>query len=108
MAPVARIGPPALNPLFDLSGLKPILCRDWGPLDYPEVGAPKLVFMLDPIMLICKGPPEGAAVFLAIAGPKLPTVEMPPRFEDLPSFKLMDFELLPLVEVCPECAPLGY
>lgn len=110
MAPVARIGPPALNPtpLLDLSGLKamPIL-REWGPLDCPVVGAPKLGFTLfDPMRLICSGPPEGVAVFLAMAAPKL--VEMPPRFEDLPSFKVMDFWLLPLVEACPEFKPLGY
>ena len=73
IGPVARMGPPALKPLVWRS-LKPILSRECGALDCPEVGAPKCVFRLvGPATLICRGPPEAAIV------------GTPPRFEALPS-----------------------
>ena len=89
----ARIGP-VLNPLFDLSGLKPILCRDCGPADYPEVGAPKLGFMLfASLMLNDNGPSEGVT-----CKEFLPITMLAPRFEVLPSFKFKDFWVFPFVE----------
>ena len=83
MIPVALIGPFALNPWFDLSALNPIWCLDCGPVCWPGVGAPRFGLMLGPMMLIWSGPPYGVAVLLAIAAPKLPTVEGPPLFEFL-------------------------
>ena len=107
MAPVARIGPPALNPtplqdLIDLSGLKamPILrgMARMGTtrLSRPVVGAPKLGFTLfdrphEARSFAADLPKEWLAVFvfLAMAAPKL--VEMrnasSVRILALPSFK---------------------